>query len=129
MARRTKRMIILAAALLSGGCGTVANVALPLEASVNVGPEASFEEKAASRINCPPPRLVYGGVQFDYSVLCSLARGRWSYLNLIYVPMATLDLPLSAVGDTVTLPVTLARLLSGREAGIPDPPAPLPTER
>jgi uncharacterized protein YceK len=86
--------VVTATALLTGGCGTVANTF-----------GCNGEEGA---------RRVYGGVRLDLAGPCG---------NL-------LDVPLSAVGDTVTLPVTVPcslYRLTHRSAGTADGPSPDPT--
>jgi hypothetical protein len=64
---------------------------------------------------CPPPGRVYGGVEID--VKCALTEPREIFassdssfdraLMLCTLPLWIADIPLSVVGDTLTLPITL----------------------
>lgn len=86
----------LAAPLLAllAGCGTITNF-IPLG-------------------HYSPPRRVYGGVRQDAENLGSGTLEWWLY------PCQIIDLPLSAVGDTLTLPILLLTPASERRPP-PDP--------
>ena len=85
-------------ALSLSGCGTICNFAnapFPIE---------GFPERPA----------VYGGLQFDAAVAGGFAAGAFQSQSgdrekamLILLGILVVDLPLSFVGDTLTLPVTL----------------------
>src|SRR5438045_7517091 len=89
---------VLAVSLLGGGCGTFVNV-------TNFAPE----EIGGGQ------RVIYGGVIWD-------AEGEYRALTTpfpryplgIHLPMILaylIDLPLSAIGDTITLPITVGEAL------------------
>lgn len=89
-----------ACAVCLSGCGTVCNI---------VDPSRS-----------PPP--LYGGVQEDWTSLVDAweewraDKALWPwYFSVIGAGARLVDLPLSAVGDTVTLPAVL--LANAREDG------------
>jgi uncharacterized protein YceK len=69
--------------------------------------------------------LAYGGVRGEWSDLTGM---RWdheyAFVNLIWLPMLAVDLPLTTVGDTITLPYVLARQVY-RSIYAP-PPSPSP---
>ncbi len=92
--RRTFAALGLAATLLSGGCGTMDNVKRP---------------------TLPPPNKpdakvcrIYGGLRGDFSVMTEFQQSSiTSFLDYIVLPvLATTDLALDVVGDTITLPYT-----------------------
>ena len=73
------------------GCGTIINV---VDGEDDVIP-----------VRVTEPRSIYGGVATDLgygTTLLNENSGRWIGLYLLLV-----DLPASAVGDTLTLPITL----------------------
>src|SRR4051812_26255035 len=76
-----------ATALVMSGCGTIANTVW------------LFPEEGGQR--------VYGGVRGDWEIAREAATNRSESgpNTLLWLPIA--DMPLSAVGDTVTLPVTV----------------------
>jgi uncharacterized protein YceK len=53
-----------------------------------------------------PDARVYGGVRQDWASLQMVARDETA-MSWPYAPLVAVDLPLSAVGDTLTLPYTL----------------------
>jgi uncharacterized protein YceK len=83
--------------LLASGCGTMVNMAAP-----NVSVKRS-NVSVSTRMR----RQIYGGVRMDVAILTKRAdmpeHGRSAV-----APLALVDLPFSAVGDTVTLPFTIA---------------------
>jgi uncharacterized protein YceK len=80
--------VIVALALSLTGCGTVDNLCLPNPESGKI------------------PLHVYGGVEADMDFLTE-EHPRSETVKAVFTPLTILDLPLSFVGDTVTLPVTL----------------------
>jgi uncharacterized protein YceK len=84
------RSACVALALSLTGCGTAANL--------------TFPEKVM--IPGPPRMEVYGGVGNDVRWIKDLAATRGP-IALLLAAGLVLDLPLSAVADTLTLPVTL----------------------
>jgi uncharacterized protein YceK len=83
-------------AISSGGCGTVRNL------QQAVGPKDVPEMPPDA-----PMKRVYGGVRSDWSELAGWQRDPEAPHPGTYLS-ALIDLPLSAVGDTLTLPYTLA---------------------
>jgi uncharacterized protein YceK len=86
----------LSCILLSSGCGTIGNI-------VGVA-------------NGATERVVYGGVRGDWDAAWDLLVAHEKYLDELPFLGETfaLDLPLSAVGDTLTLPITVPAELIGR---------------
>jgi uncharacterized protein YceK len=94
------------------GCGTMSNLigagTPPADASVNVG----------------PPNVVYGGVKQDaeyaweqlhpYAVAASFSGAPGGPLMPFLGLCAVVDLPLSAIGDTITLPITIPATIERR---------------
>jgi len=111
-----RRLLASALALAVTGCGTVLNL-----------------NSGSYPVCCCPnaePQKVYGGVLLDadagqkliqrgviYAKLPSVAFGLWTW---------TVDLPLSAVGDTLTLPVTLVACNRAKTAESPAPAEQIP---
>jgi uncharacterized protein YceK len=96
--RRWRLAVVAAVALSGGGCGTCVNV-------TNFAPE----EIGGGR------RAIYGGVVWDVE---NLARAvttpqprYWLGVNLPMIVEHTIDTPLSAIGDTFTLPITVGQAL------------------
>ena len=102
---------VAAVALLGGGCGTLVNVTSFAPPEIGGG-----------------QRLVYGGVLWDLEgEYRALTTPYPQYRLGVRLPMIffyLLDLPLSAVGDTLTLPITL-----GEALGLSFPVWPPPPER
>jgi uncharacterized protein YceK len=96
MTRRLFVGLVSASAALASGCGTLLNTAHY--------PHASGGEE------------IYGGVQLDYRVVAQEHQKR----SATTVALALLDMPFSLVGDTLTLPYTVALAMS-REGGAEDP--------
>jgi uncharacterized protein YceK len=88
---RTLSVWVALVALLCGGCGTKHNL-FPSSARL-------FDEP-------PKTTRVYGGVRDDLKDLDLRGSDVWLYWNLLFVPFTLIDLPLSFVGDTLTLPYT-----------------------
>ena len=84
------------------GCGTWHNVV------------RTEENVAGEMVSIPGPKTVYGGVERDIEVASdwlSLSPA-WQVAAIPILAYYTLiDLPLSAVGDTITLPLTVAESL------------------
>lgn len=118
---------VAAVALLGGGCGTLVNV------TGYAPPELGGGQ-----------RLVYGGVLWDLEgEYRALTTPYPQYRLGVRLPMIffyLFDLPLSAVGDTLTLPITLGEALGlsfvpewppppGRVEVVPVPATQLPPPR
>ena len=106
-----RKMLVGAAlvAALGGGCGTVDNVRRP------VYPLPNSSNAQVCRI--------YGGVRGDFGVMTEYPwRTTPSVIDYVALPaMAGVDLVLSAIGDTITLPYTCG--VEVWRAFRPDPPA------
>jgi uncharacterized protein YceK len=102
---------VAAVALWGGGCGTFVNVTHFAPPEIGGG-----------------QRLVYGGVVWDLEGEYRALTTRYPQYRLgVRLPMIffyLLDLPLSAIGDTLTLPITV-----GEALGLSLPPWPAPPER
>ena len=121
MARATLTIILAASAVGLGGCGTMAN----------------FGGVCSERGWDPPPK-VYGGV-----VVCARCAGEcaqrvihssegaedrgWACLAAVYC--VAVDLPLSAVADTLTLPTTIRVTLQQPAHLASDQPKPVPASK
>lgn len=91
--RAVPAILALAATVTLSGCGTIGNLAGNDDSMGRLSPEAR----------------VYGGVAADMGAFKEFLRPR-SYLPWLYPVLASfalLDLPLSAVGDTLTLPLAV----------------------
>jgi uncharacterized protein YceK len=97
MAGRTLSVVGLSVfAVLGGGCGTLNNLPRP-EPVTFLGPGS-------------PGSRTYGGVRAEWDAITGPHYDP-KYpliLSMCLVPMVALDLPLTLVGDTITLPYTLA---------------------
>lgn len=107
----TIRCLVLPfAALLSAGCGTISNLN-PTDQPFS-GPQQD---------DAPRKTRVFGGVRSDWTGLTTLD---WNDNNAmassIILPLYVADLPLSLVGDTMTLPYTALRALCNKHAGAKD---------
>jgi uncharacterized protein YceK len=95
--RRLLLVPLLGSLLLAGpGCGTVLNF---------------FNGESAG------PKRVYGGVQMD----CQMAAEQLKERSSLFL-LALVDLPLSACGDTLTLPLVLAARWHELTDDLPPPP-------
>jgi uncharacterized protein YceK len=115
MWRRTAVIVVLAAPALLSGCGTLANI----QSTESIKPPGGHGE--VSRI--------YGGVQTDCTAIRAsakeVANGEQDSVARLFI--WTFDLPLSLIGDTLTLPYTLTHptdlsLKSGQRGALPDAP-------
>src|SRR5215218_6195532 len=97
-------------ALSPVGCGTVNNLTRPLPPtkadlekpgpSVPLGVWNDDAQKSS--------RQVYGGVRGEWAELKALRwNDEYSFLNPIAIALYAIDLPLTLVGDTLTLPYTV----------------------
>jgi len=107
---------VAAVALLGGGCGTLVNVT-----------DFAPPEIGGGR------RAIYGGVVWDlkgeYRALTYSYPPTDRYTLGIHGPMILaylLDLPLSAIGDTFTLPITVSEALGFGWPRWPEPAGPPP---
>jgi uncharacterized protein YceK len=95
MTYRTPAVLGLLVVLLCSGCGTMNNLT------------SSNSPTSEGEISKPPPRI-YGGVRGEWSELRAMRFDDVYCMNLIFVPLYLVDHPLSAIGDTLTLPYTVA---------------------
>ena len=108
----------VAVAFTNTGCGTVNNLTRPIEPSE----KRETRDPSEWRVWDPecgdtpgmPVRQVYGGVRGELALLKDLREGgpagadpTYAFLNIIPFSMTVVDLPLTAVGDTLTLPYTI----------------------
>ena len=97
------KLILPTALLACTGCGTVVNLATPArEGKVYGGVRTDIQAIE---------KLVEGG-DASGGPLSSPGSGAGALFALAFVALPVLDLPLSVVGDTLTLPLT--RWLDGR---------------
>jgi uncharacterized protein YceK len=80
--------VVTGVALSLAGCGTVDNLCLP-------NPETG-----------KVPLHVYGGVEADVDFL-NEDHPKSEAIKAVFGPLTVIDLPLSFLSDTVTLPITL----------------------
>lgn len=91
---------LLLAVLGQTGCGTVANLWLGVE-----GEATAYGHSWETRI--------YGGIQNDAHVFREALDGNEGILySVLFLIGACIDLPLSLVADTLTLPYTIPCVLS-----------------
>jgi uncharacterized protein YceK len=113
MSRRITTLVVLALVCASSGCGVGTFMNLQPPRATGIGLD---EGKA---------RRPYGGVLFDAETMASL-----SGKEMLLVALLGLDLPISAVLDTVTLPATVywttERWGNALHKDIPKPPADAP---
>ena len=104
---------VAAVALLGGGCGTMVNVTNFAPPEVGGG-----------------QRTIYGGVVWDLEGEYRAWTTPYPEYPLgIHLPMILaylIDTPLSAIGDTFTLPITVAEALGFSLPPWPGPPTPAP---
>ena len=100
--RRLSLVLLAGALILAGsGCGTVLNF---------------FNGESRG------PEHVYGGVQMDCQLAAEHLKDRPAQ-SIPLVLFALLDLPLSLLGDTLTLPIVLSDRLHELTADRPQAPA------
>jgi uncharacterized protein YceK len=101
--------VVAAVALLGGGCGTMINITNFAPAEIGGG-----------------QRKIYGGLVWDlegeYRALTTPQPHYWLGIHLPMILDYLIDTPLSAVGDTFTLPITI-----GEALGFSLPPWPAPS--
>ena len=88
----------LSAALVLSGCGTFANV--------SIGARQGWQNA-----------LIYGGVRRDIQTTSNWIDHSWTWIpnldiqqdvgTVVGVALVGIDMPLSAIGDTLTLPITI----------------------
>ena len=95
---RALRLSIAALPLLAG-CGT----------ALNVSPLVQIRQLEHFELTISAPRSMYGGVQLDTAVASRAARklADRPILATSFLVASVIDLPLSAIGDTLTLPITI----------------------
>jgi len=107
---RRLALLVLGPLIVAGsGCGTVCNF---------------FHGESSG------PKYVYGGVQMDCQLAAEHLKDRPAQ-GISLVLFALLDLPLSLLGDTLTLPLTLSDqlhdLTADRPNAVPQPVVPVTT--
>jgi uncharacterized protein YceK len=104
---------VAAVALLGGGCGTLVNVTTFAPPEIGGG-----------------RRAVYGGVVWDlegeYRAWTTPQPRYWLGVHPPMILAYLIDTPLSAVGDTLTLPITVGEALGFSLPPWPAPPEPAP---
>lgn len=124
MTLRSARLILPFAAFLSVGCGTAHNIN-PSKQGIIWG---SWEDDQ------PKTTSVFGGVRGDWAGATRM-KGQDEFANgyrIFIAPFFVADLPLSLVGDVVTLPYTVAYTLFNQRHASPKateeskPPQPTP---
>jgi uncharacterized protein YceK len=91
-------LIVPFAALVPVGCGTVHNL----------NPAGETLIKGPGQDEPPKTTRVFGGVRSDWKGMNTLNwNDEYSFLNFVVLPLYVADLPLSLIGDTVTLPYTV----------------------
>jgi uncharacterized protein YceK len=113
MVGRATFVVGAALAAATAGCGTLDNIKRPAVAP-------------PSNPNAPVCR-VYGGVTGEFKVIASFPKESIATpLDYVIIPvLATIDLALTVVGDTVTLPYTIGvevRRAVRPSSGTPPPP-------
>jgi uncharacterized protein YceK len=122
MARASIVAVAMLALLPVTGCGTLANFPPTLGSGSAIRPER-----------------VYGGVRMDLYWIssCIIDPEPEPLLRLLFLPLYVLDLPFSAIMDTLTLPRTIQASLGrlrgsnvegGRPPGVNPLPSPSPTQ-
>jgi uncharacterized protein YceK len=98
MGHRVKWVGFAVVATFASGCGTAHNVA----------PDVLPFPYVGTQDRCADATQVYGGVKRDWYALTG-KQWDWAYspVNLLLTPLYLLDLPLSAVADTLTLPYAI----------------------
>lgn len=95
MDRWSLHCVFVSGILLTGGCGTLDNLVAP-------------DTLRADGLVREPPKLVYGGTRFSLQQGWSnLTRPRDALEPAYGVYQLVIDSPLSVVGDTLTLPITV----------------------
>jgi uncharacterized protein YceK len=99
-------LLVVVSSSLFGGCGTLSNAVMIYY----------HERPSYAPDDYKPPNYVYGGVKADaYSVKAALVPDEEMHVAGAFVGILSLiDMPLSAVGDTLALPNTMA--VTAREA-------------
>lgn len=93
----SRLMLVIVISFCASGCGTLFNV---VNYEIPPQPELSIWKEGP----VTAPRKIYGGVSLDMEI------GKSWIEDGIILPTACLwlvDVPLSAVGDTLTLPLTI----------------------
>lgn len=110
MSRASLRAALWLAALVPGGCGTVANL--------EIGARQGWKNAQ-----------IYGGVRRDVKSAQQFFADNWTPPNnsdvqqdigaVVGVGLVGMDVPLSAIGDTLTLPVTIPAAIWGSSTASP----------
>lgn len=96
--------LVLVLVASASGCGTVLNI------------QREFATPTA-----PLPEF-YGGVRFEYDFITTPQEPPFD-VRFLFLPFILIDLPLSAVADTVTLPwVAVRQAIAAAIGSVSDPP-------
>jgi uncharacterized protein YceK len=121
MSYRLIGWLLFAQTLTSAGCGTIVNLRRPVEpVDPNASPYVYHYDRSGKQ--------VYGGVRYDL-----LAPDWDELLDLPHLPgpfaviALLLELPLSAIADTLTLPITIPATMRRYNASPPAPANPPPS--
>lgn len=106
-------------ACLASGCGTC----------LNLVPDVQIQNREHFALSINPPKTVYGGVRLDAAVAAKSVQKLPSspIAASVFLSMALIDLPMSFVGDTLTLPITVFDMAVNRAVEayyFPEPRAP-----
>jgi uncharacterized protein YceK len=97
-------VLVLVLALSASGCGTTLNIQREFVAATAAPPE------------------FFGGVRSEYEFITTPQEPPID-VRFLFLPFILIDLPLSAVADTVTLPwVAVRRAIAAPTGNVSDPP-------
>jgi len=100
--------LLLVLVASASGCGTALNV---------------YREFATTA--APPPEF-YGGVRFEYNIITTPGEPPFD-MRFLFLPFLLIDLPFSAVFDTLTLPwVAVRQAFAAQSTTGPETPNPSP---
>jgi hypothetical protein len=77
-------------------------------------PDVQIQNREHFALSINPPKTVYGGVRLDAAVAAKSVQKLPSspIAASVFLSMALIDLPMSFVGDTLTLPVTVGESIN-----------------
>ena len=95
-----RALLMTGVACLACGCGTAINLAPTI---------AAERTDQYMSVGIGPRRAIYGGVALDLAVAGRSIRNLPQHPRAaaVFLPAAVIDLPFSAIGDTLTLPMTI----------------------
>jgi uncharacterized protein YceK len=99
-----RALLMLGVACLACGCGTAINLAPTI---------AAERTDQYMSVSIGPRRAIFGGVALDLAVAGRSLRNLPQHPRAaaVFLPAAVIDLPFSAIGDTLTLPMTIPATL------------------